>query len=61
VDVEEFRNLNLSLASSVHHGDRLLLSSGRKLGLSATLAAGGPGTRQAELSPWLRQSVKMSM
>ena len=39
MDVEEFRNLTLSLASSIHHGDRLLLSSRRELGPTPTLLA----------------------
>jgi hypothetical protein len=38
VDVEEFRNLTLSLASSIHHGDRLLLSSRRELGPNSSPA-----------------------
>jgi hypothetical protein len=44
--VEELRDLALSLACSLHHGDRLLLSSQRELRSRSTLAAGGPGTRQ---------------
>jgi hypothetical protein len=47
--VEELRNFTLSLAVSLHHGDRLLLSSQRELRSRSTLAAGGPGTRQPEL------------